>query len=175
MPFRTAAALALLMALPANAQDASAPAEGQAALTAEITSAGGESHGTATLMPTPSGVMLVTLDLTGLPPGIRGVHIHETGDCTPPDFESAGGHLAGDKDHGIMAENGPHPGDLPNLHVPENGSLKIEYFATGLTQDMVADEDGSAIIIHNDPDDYAGQPAGHAGPRIGCGTFAQAD
>lgn len=179
MPFRTTAALGLLMTLPAAAQDtpapASTPTEGQAAMIAEIKSPQGESHGTATLAPTPSGMMLVTLDLTGLPPGIRGVHIHETGECSPPDFDSAGGHLADGKEHGTMAENGPHPGDLPNLHVPEGGALMVEFFAAGLTPDLLGDDDGSAIIIHEQPDDYVGQPAGNAGTRVGCGTFAQAE
>lgn len=177
MPFRTAAALGLLLALPATAQETAAPAtpsQGEAPMIAEIKNVEGQSHGTATVVPTPSGMMLVTLELQGLPPGIHGAHIHETGECTPPDFESAGGHLAGDKDHGVMADNGPHPGDLPNIHVPENGSLMVEYFVSVLTEDMLADDDGAAIIIHDQPDDYVGQPTGHAGSRIGCGTFARA-
>lgn len=173
MPFRTAAALALL-ALPAAAQDTAAPAEGEAPMIAEIKTAEGESRGTATVVATPSGRMLVTLELQDVPPGIHGAHIHMTGECTPPDFESAGGHLAGDKEHGVMSANGPHPGDLPNIHVPDSGSLMVEYFAAGLTREMIADEDGSAIIIHEHPDDYVGQPSGHAGGRIGCGTFAEA-
>ena len=173
MAFRTAAALGLLMALPAAAQDA-APSQDQASMIAEIKTAEGESLGTATVAATPSGMMLVTLELQGVPPGIHGAHIHETGECAPPDFESAGGHLAGDKEHGIMAENGPHPGDLPNIHVPDSGTLMVEYFAAGLKPELMNDDDGSAIIIHEQPDDYVGQPSGHAGGRIGCGTFAQA-
>ncbi len=178
MPLRTAAALGLLLAFPAAAQDTAAPAaptEGQAPMIAEIKTAEGQSLGTATAVATPSGVMLVTLELQGVPAGVHGAHVHETGDCAPPDFESAGGHLAGDKEHGIMAANGPHPGDLPNIHVPESGALMVEHFAAGLTPDLMADEDGSAIIIHEQSDDYVGQPSGHAGGRIGCGTFAQAN
>lgn len=178
MPFRTAAALGLFMALPVAAQDtpapAAMPAEGQPAMAATIQSPEGASLGTARLMTTPSGMTVVTLDLTGLPPGIRGVHLHETGDCTAPDFESAGGHLAHGKDHGVMADGGPHPGDLPNLHVPEGGVMTVEYFAPGLTAEMVADADGSAIILHEQADDYTSQPSGNAGARIGCGIFAEA-
>lgn len=172
MPFRTAAILGLMMALPAAAQD-NAP-EAQTPLIAEIKTAEGESRGTATVVSTPSGMMLVTLELKDVPPGIHGAHVHTTGECSPPDFESAGGHLAGDKDHGVMAANGPHPGDLPNIHVPESGALMVEYFVAGLTEELIADQDGSAIIIHEHPDDYVGQPSGHAGGRIGCGIFAKA-
>lgn len=175
MPLRTAIALGLLVAMPVAAQDAPAAVEGQATLTAAVQSPNGDSLGTATLSATPSGVMTLVLDLTGLPPGIRGVHIHETGECTAPDFESAGGHLADGKDHGVMAEGGPHPGDLPNLHVPDSGAVKVEHFLSDLTVEMVADSDGSAFIIHEQADDYAGQPSGNAGTRIGCGIFAQGE
>lgn len=178
MPFRTAAAI-MLLALPAAAQDAAAPAatptgEGETPMMAEIKTGEGESRGTATAVMTPSGMMLVTLELEGLQAGIHGAHIHQTGECTPPDFESAGGHLAGDKEHGVMSANGPHPGDMPNITVPEDGTLKVEYFVSGLTREMIADEDGSAIVIHEQPDDYASQPSGDAGNRIGCGAFAEA-
>lgn len=178
MPIRHAAIIGLFLALPAAAQDtagAVSPTEGATPMIAEIKTAEGEGRGTATIVETPSGMALVTLELQDLPSGIHGIHIHETGQCTPPDFESAGGHLAGDKEHGVMAANGPHPGDLPNIHVPEGGSLTVEYFAAGLTMDMLSDDDGSAIIIHEQPDDYVGQPSGHAGGRIGCGTFAAAN
>ncbi|SNR56202.1 superoxide dismutase family protein [Paracoccus sediminis] len=177
MPFRSAAALGLLLALPAAAQDTASPAaptEGEKPMIAEIKTAEGESRGTATIVATPSGMMLLTLELQDVPPGIHGAHVHQTGECSPPDFESAGGHLAGEKEHGLMSANGPHPGDLPNIHVPESGSLMVEAFVSGLTAEMLADDDGSAFIIHEQPDDYVGQPSGHAGNRIGCGTFAQA-
>ncbi len=149
--------------------------EGQVPMIAEIKSATGESLGTATVSDTPSGLTLVTVELTGVTPGIHGLHIHETGTCTPPDFKSAGGHLSGDKAHGVMSPEGPHPGDMPNIHVPESGELMLEYFASGLTEQMMDDEDGSAIIIHEQPDDYFGQTTGHAGARLGCGTFAAAE
>ncbi len=174
MLFRTAT-LGLLLALPADAQETAAPAGGASPMIAEIKTAEGQSLGTATAVATPSGMMLVTLELQGVPTGIRGAHLHTTGECTPSDFESAGGHLAGDKDHGIMADNGPHPGDLPNIHVPDDGVLTVEYFVSGLTPELMADEDGTAFVIHEQPDDYVGQPSGHAGTRIACGTFAQAN
>ena len=187
---RTIIALSIaLLASPAIAQD-TAPADGSAAelpapapapeldgplpMIAEIKSASGESLGTATAAATPSGLMLLTVELTGVAPGIHGLHVHETGTCTPPDFTSAGGHLAGAKDHGVMSPNGPHPGDMPNIHVPDSGALSVEYFAPALTLDMLGDADGAAIIIHEQPDDYFGQPTGHAGARLGCGSFAAA-
>lgn len=169
MPIRLATALALLLSAPAFAQDSAPP------MIAAIRTAEGESLGTVTAAATPSGTMLLTLELEGIPPGIHGAHLHATGTCTPPDFDSAGGHLAGDREHGVMSPNGPHPGDLPNIHVPDTGVLTVEYFVPNLTPEMMADEDGTAFVIHEHPDDYIGQPAGHAGPRIGCGGFAPAE
>lgn len=143
-------------------------------LTAAIAGPDGTSHGEATVAATPSGLMLVRLTLTDLPQGVMGVHIHETGACDDPEFQTAGGHLAGDRDHGIMAGNGPHPGDLPNLHVPESGAITVEYFVPHLTLDLMQDDDGSAIIIHDHADDYSTQPTGDAGGRIACGVFQAA-
>lgn len=171
MPIRTIAVIALLSAAPAHAQEAGADDQDQAALVAEVKTPDGHSLGMVMATATPSGQILVTLDLRGLPPGIHGIHIHETGLCTPPDFTSAGGHLADGKSHGVMSPDGPHPGDLPNLHVPESGEVRVEYFAAGLTPDMIDGTDGAAFVVHDAPDDYLGQPSGNAGSRIGCGVF----
>ena len=63
-------------------------------------------------------------------PRPHALHIHAVGKCDPPGFESAGGHFnpAGRK-HGYRNPDGPHPGDLPNLHVPLGGRLTVEVLA----------------------------------------------
>ncbi|MCQ0970917.1 superoxide dismutase family protein [Paracoccus sp. TK19116] len=155
-----------------EAQPSDAVPGEMASMIAELTGPEGESFGTVTVAPTPSGVMLATITLEGVPEGIHGIHFHETGTCTTPDFESAGGHIAGDHEHGVMAEGGAHPGDMPNVHVPADGALTVEYFVHGLTADMLSDDDGAAVILHAQPDDYSGQPSGNAGPRLACGTVS---
>jgi Cu-Zn family superoxide dismutase len=37
-----------------------------------------------------------------------------------------------------------------------------------------ADIVGKGLIVHRDPDDYASQPAGNAGPRIACAVIRKA-
>lgn len=144
-------------------------------LSADISGADGKNHGIVTASPTASGLVMLTLDLTGVPPGEHGVHLHQTGDCSASDFTSAGGHLAGEMAHGVMAEGGPHPGDMPNIHVPDGGDIQVSYFAQpGLTMDMLTDEDGTAFIIHSGADDYSSQPSGAAGDRIACGELSGA-
>ncbi|HEU4464281.1 MAG TPA: superoxide dismutase family protein [Gemmatimonadota bacterium] len=114
--------------------------------------------------------------LIGLPPGEHGFHIHETGSCEPPAFESAGDHLgAGEAAHGFDAPGGPHAGDLRNLMVAEDSTATVEQVAAGVSLSdggvELLDDDGAAIVIHAQPDDYATQPSGASGDRIACGVI----
>ena len=138
---------------------------------AAMANANGESVGEVVLSRTPHGTLLHA-KLTGLPPGAHAFHVHTVGKCEPP-FKSAGGHFNPDGvKHGILAEDGVHAGDMPNIHVPESGALEIEVLNTLLMLDAsLFDDDGAAIVIHDGPDDYKTDPAGAAGPRIACGVI----
>src|SRR5918994_1020018 len=82
----------------------------------------GESVGSATLMNEAGGTRL-KVQVKGLPPGPHGIHIHETGQCNPPDFMSAGGHYnPTNKQHGLNNPQGAHAGDMPNLTVGADGT-----------------------------------------------------
>lgn len=142
--------------------------------------AGDGISGTVTMEETASGVILIEITAEGVPEGEHGVHVHETGQCEGPTFESAGGHLARGLDHGVKAANGPHPGDLPNVHVASDGVLHVEYFTRGFTlgnegDERLLDDDGSAFIIHSGADDYESQPSGDAGDRIACAVLEAAE
>ena len=142
---------------------------------ADVSGADQEISGKVTLSQTGSGMVLVRIDLSGVPEGEHGVHLHETGDCSAADFKSAGGHIAGTRAHGFLAEGGPHPGDMPNMTVGADGILKADVFLNFLDVDsMIMDADGAAFIVHDGADDYTSQPAGDAGSRIACGVFAAA-
>ncbi|SFE54493.1 superoxide dismutase, Cu-Zn family [Sulfitobacter brevis] len=130
--------------------------------------------GDVVLSTTASGRVLVQININGVPPGEHAIHLHETGDCSATDFKSAGGHISGAAQHGVLAQGGPHPGDMPNVTVAEDGKLKVDVFLDLLDIDsMVRDKDGAAFVIHGQADDYMSQPAGDAGPRIACGVFEQ--
>lgn len=161
------------------AQEAEAPAPVESATpvssaSAELLNASGEMVGTATITD-PDGILVLSISVNGIPAGMHGAHIHETGECTPPGFESAGGHWNPDNmNHGTESEPpNPHAGDLPNIVIDANGEGSLETTA-GSTFARLMDADGAALVIHADPDDYTSQPAGNAGARIVCGVFQAA-
>jgi len=168
----------LLAATPVVAQDADVQ-DGDhdmqntaATMTADLSNGEGEPRGQVTAASTPSGYMHVTIKLQDVPQGVYGAHLHETGLCEGPDFKSAGGHLAREgEEHGILSENGPHAGDLPNIHVPESNAITVEYFVPELSEDLVMDEDGAAFMLHAKADDLVSQPSGDAGDRMICGVL----
>lgn len=139
---------------------------------ADLRTADGKAIGSATLADTPKGV-LINLDLKGAPEGVHAFHVHEVGKCEPP-FKSAGAHFNPDhKKHGFVAE-GPHAGDMPNLHIPASGDLEQEVLNPNLSLAGMLDADGAAVILHAKADDYKSDPAGNAGDRVACGVVEKA-
>jgi Cu-Zn family superoxide dismutase len=133
--------------------------------------------GEATISDGPNG-LVVRLNLqekpAGIAPGVHGFHIHRVGRCEPP-FKSAGDHFAPQKHgHGFLSKNGRHAGDMPNIHVPANDTLTVEHFVPDVRlkgKNALLDADGSALVIHAQPDDYRSDPSGSAGDRIACGII----
>ena len=50
-------------------------------------------------------------------------------------------------------------------------AVQAELFTTLVDPDLLMDDDGSAIVIHENPDDHKTQPIGGAGGRIACGVL----
>ena len=142
---------------------------------AELVDTGGSVIGKATFEQTPTG-LLMYVEVTGLPPGPHGIHLHAAGSCTP-DFKQATGHINPETvPHGLRNPEGPDNGDLPNLYLAADGSARAEFFTTrvsvaGGDVPALLDDDGSAVIIHAQPDDHLTQPIGGAGGRIACGVI----
>lgn len=134
------------------------------------------------------GYATVTVETTGggiLAPGSHGMHIHSVGKCDG-DFTSAGGHLqvAGHTGH-------PASGDLTPLNIRGDGTGKVVATTDAFTEAGLKGPEGSALIIHQGPDNFANIPprythngtpgpdaetlaTGDAGGRVACAVLAPA-
>jgi len=158
-----------------------------------------------------SGEIIVQARVHGLPAGFHGFHVHTVGECvrgTPPtqdvpgvpgtpgtpDFVSAGGHF----DTGRTPPAQPHThqnhsGDFPVLLVTADETANAIFSTDRFDLADLFDSDGSAIIVHAAPDNYANIPSsryaskptetpatvpdemtqrtGDSGDRIACGVI----
>ena len=76
----------------------------------------------------------------------------------------------------MMAPDGAHAGDMPNLHIPASGELIVEVLNAAVTLDKgkansLFGPEGTSLIIHAGKDDYKTDPTGEAGGRIACGLI----
>lgn len=131
----------------------------------------------------PEGV-LITIEMDDLPDsatGWHGAHLHMIGDCSNDDFTSSGGHInPSGNQHGLLNPEGPDNADLPNVYVHSDGTMRAQVFTTRVSLDgrmgvpAIFDEDGSAIVFHDNEDDHVSQPIGGAGARHVCGVIEEA-
>lgn len=138
----------------------------------------GTKIGQATLTENTKGVH-IHLKAEGLTPGVKAIHFHETAKCEKPTFESAGAHFnPTSKEHGFQNPKGYHSGDLPNIEVGEDGKVEVETISPAVVltkgkSNSLLDADGSALIIHENADDYKTDPSGNSGKRIVCGEISK--
>jgi Cu-Zn family superoxide dismutase len=165
------------------AQQTPPPAASGAGIVRAHASIKGEGiSGTVELVESQQGsgkIVNITLTVTGLKPGMHGVHLHAVGKCTP-DFAAAGGHF----DPGPASNSDPdanhpfHMGDLPQINAPATGAATMKAATTRVTLSegplSLFDADGTAIILHGNPDQgITGEPKSgvSGGPRVACGVI----
>jgi superoxide dismutase, Cu-Zn family len=138
----------------------------------------GAKIGTVELRQTSMGLVF-SPNLKGLPPGERGFHVHEKGDCGTgmKDGKAVAGLAAGphyDPDgHGkhLGPKGEGHRGDLESLKVGPDGASSAPLISNRLKLKDVA---GRALMIHAGGDNYSDQPdpLGGGGARIACGVVS---
>lgn len=148
------------------------PGETRAA--AVLAEPGGREIGRATIVQESEGVQ-VLIAATGLAAGSYGAHVHRTGRCEAPGFDSAGAHWnPTGAQHGFENPSGRHRGDLPNLVVGADGRGTLSFAIRGARlrgEVGIIDSDGAAAVIHARADDYRTDPSGNSGARIACGVL----
>jgi Cu-Zn family superoxide dismutase len=129
--------------------------------------------------------VIVRAEVEGLTPGFHGFHVHSVGECVAP-FTSAGGHY-----NPAGTGHGSHAGDMSSLLVLADGTASLQFATDRFTIAELFDADGTAIIVHALPDNFANIPTryqsttegtfgpdsatlatGDAGARVACGVVA---
>ena len=120
----------------------------------------GAEVGTVTISETRYGLVF-TPQLSKLPPGLHGFHVHENGSCA-----------ANQKDGKTVPAGaaGGHLGDLPALTVDDKGNAGNPVLAPRL---KLADVKGKALMVHAGGDNHADHPSplGGGGGRMACGVI----
>jgi Cu-Zn family superoxide dismutase len=144
---------------------------------ATLENATGESVGTVTFTSENGSVRVVADFQNAGAAGMHGFHVHEAGECTPPDFTTAGGHFNPEGvDHACPPTTPRHAGDMGNVELGEDGSATFEYSASDISLGTGPNSIvGKAVILHEGEDDCATQPTGDAGARLACGLIALSD
>jgi Cu-Zn family superoxide dismutase len=114
----------------------------------------------------------IDASIQGLSPGLHGFHIHEFGDCTSLDANSAGGHFnPTNMPHGSPSADKRHAGDLGNVEADASGTAKAKFVLPGLSLEGPNSIMGRSVIVHAQADDFTTQPTGASGPRVACGVI----
>jgi Cu-Zn family superoxide dismutase len=117
----------------------------------------------------------IVVRLENASPGSHAVHVHEGGDCSAPDASGAGGHWnPTGEPHGKRGSSAFHAGDLGNIDVGSDGRGSLTVVAEDWSLGSADGENhpvGKAIVVHAQADDFATQPDGGSGEKIGCGVI----
>lgn len=118
------------------------------------------------------GFVQITGKIEGLEPGEHGFHIHEFGDLSSADGESAGAHFNPDgHKHGGPDDKERHAGDLGNVNAKANGTADVTIKAKGVKLHFII---GRSLVVHAKPDDLKTNPSGDSGARVGVGVIGVA-
>lgn len=131
---------------------------------------------------TGNGKVLVTVQLQSatLTPGFHGMHLHMIGSCGDTGegpFTAAGEHIPMEPLHPN------HVGDFPSALVNADGTSFMSFETDRFTMADLLDADGTAILLHANPDNHSNIPerygvpdqetlmTGDSGPRLACGVI----
>ncbi|VVC96202.1 superoxide dismutase [Cu-Zn]-like [Leptidea sinapis] len=124
----------------------------------------------------PNGPVTIQGNITGLPAGLHGIHVHQTGDIKG-NCQNIGPHfIAYYGRHGGPRDQIRHVGDLGNIKA-EDGTLEVKIIDHIISLTGPRSVVGRSIAITKSEDDYgrAGTEdsalTGTSGPAIACGVI----
>uniref|UniRef100_A0A4Y1PAW0 Superoxide dismutase [Cu-Zn] n=1 Tax=Closterium ehrenbergii TaxID=102165 RepID=A0A4Y1PAW0_CLOEH len=133
--------------------------------------------GTVTFSQDGSGPTQVVGKITGLKPGLHGLHIHALGDTTNGCMSTGPHFNPKNLSHGAPEDKERHAGDLGN--VVANAAGVAEFTKTDAQIPLAGADSilGRAVVVHADPDDLGkgghelSKTTGNAGGRLACGVI----
>lgn len=123
--------------------------------------------GTVVFSESPYG-LLITPNLSNLPAGLHGFHLHQHPNCGDHGND-AGGHFDPTQTNSHQGPYGKgHLGDLPVLYVNADGKATTPTLAPRL---KLNDLQGLTVMVHANGDNYSDTPPlGGGGAREACGV-----
>lgn len=121
--------------------------------------------------------MKVDIDLYDLPEGERGFHIHEKGNLKEGCKSLCSHFNPLNKTHGGLNSKNSHAGDLGNININKDGTLKKIIYSKDLKLSGKFNIIGRSVVVHGDKDDLGkgrndeSLKTGNAGERIACGII----
>lgn len=119
----------------------------------------------------------IFIDLHDLPPGTRGFHIHKKGNLLEGCSSLCSHFNPTNKTHGNLNDHNSHAGDLGNITIKEDGTLKQTIYSKILRNHGKFNIIGRSVVIHDKEDDLGkgnnkeSLKTGNAGSRIACGII----
>ena len=119
----------------------------------------------------------VTINISGLPPGIHGFHIHEYGDLREGCKSLCQHFNPNNSVHGGRNSKIRHAGDLGNIIADKDGNCNMTFFDKVIKLKGKYNIIGRSVVIHADEDDLGlggndeSLITGNAGKRIACGVI----
>jgi superoxide dismutase, Cu-Zn family len=136
-------------------------------------SEGNSAKGTVHFQDLSNGLVEVVVDLTGVPAGVHGFHVHEVPDCGNNGLNAGAHYNPTSMAHGAPDAQSHHAGDFGNVTADANGEVHTRFTTHSVTvKEGSKSVVGRSVILHANPDDLVTQPTGNAGGRIACGIVA---
>lgn len=165
----------------ANTSSATSSPGGAEKMTTQLKGADGNPVANATF-DFADGYVTVTVEAGPnqvLAPGFHGLQVHSVGKCEANSAAPAGGATGDFESAGSVYQAPGHTGypasgELTALQVRPDGSAKLVTTTSSFSAADLRNSSGTALVIHQDPDNLGNNATGESAKRVACGVIASA-